>query len=204
MILTCIFFHCSMCISMHLHLQVETEILKGVAGLLLLSALNSYLTPHFLLPIRGASQFSAIFVEFTMQSVKITLKSRAHSSQNWMMGKLEPETPINLMVEPMVSGEDFPVKTNPSFILGCSQVFSQRPEKGHDLHDFSPAKPGALERSQVRFGRSGAKTPDFHGVWTFLVRLKRRGCWMGWEWGCWDWWHYECDDLSQVLGVNPV
>jgi hypothetical protein len=33
------------------------------------------------------------------------------------MGKFTPESPNNLMVKTMVSGEDFPVNTNPMIII---------------------------------------------------------------------------------------
>ena len=45
---------------------------------------------------------------------------------------------------------DFEAHFCPLFL----EVFSQRPEKGHELHDFSPAKPG--ESGGRRCG-SGAK-----------------------------------------------
>ena len=124
---------------MHLHLQVETEILKGVAGLLLLSALNAYLTPHFLVANLGDI---SVFRYLSWIHHAISQDNAELQSTFWAVP---------------VSGFD-QIQSH-----GPSEVFSQRPEKGHELHDFSPAKPGDLERSRCSLA-GGLKH-----LWIFMV-----------------------------------
>ena len=149
MILTCIFFHCSMCISMHLHLQVETEILKGVAGLLLLSALNSYLTPHFLVANLGDI---SVFRYLSWIHHAISQDNAELQSTFWAVP---------------VSGFDQIQSHVPA---RCSRNVPKRDMNSMTSALRSPAIWKGPDMS--RCSGWGAKTPvDFHGVWTFLVRF---------------------------------
>ena len=144
MILKHIFVRFSMRISMHLHFQVEAEILKGVAGVRLLFAFNSYSTPHFLLlpNERDISVHTAILVEFTMQAAKIPLKYAKHvtwavpvsgfvDSQQYVHGEIPTldwflwnicwNPPKKLLVKSIVSVEISHLETkiqSPQFFVG--------------------------------------------------------------------------------------